>query len=56
MMSGFNCGPEIYLSKDEKNSIIFKLANNDFDVWVLNNRANRFNREHLNIDPDKDPR
>jgi len=35
-------------------AITYQLADLGYDVWLLNNRGNRYSRKHLQLNPDKD--
>lgn len=42
MIPGINCASEGFISNYENKSLAFYLANENYDVWIMNNRGNKY--------------
>lgn len=46
LIPGINCASDGFIANYENSSLAFYLANNDFDVWIMNNRGNKYDVDH----------
>ncbi len=48
-MHGLACSSDVFILNEENMSPAFILANQDYDIWIPNNRGNTYSRNHINI-------
>ncbi|XP_061720181.1 lipase 3-like [Cydia pomonella] len=53
IMHGLGDSADSYILRGYK-SLSVTLANEEYDVWLGNNRGNKYSRRHLHLNPDKD--
>jgi len=53
MQHGIEADMMQWVLKDEKESPAFVVANAGYDLWLGNNRGNRFSQAHETLDPKK---
>lgn len=46
---------DFVISHGPDNSPAFYLANLGYDVWISNSRGNKYSKQHVSLDPDRDP-
>lgn len=51
LVHGLMASSECWLFKSDK-SLPFKLADNDYDIWLANTRGSKHSRKHTKYNPD----
>ncbi len=54
LQHGLEDSCDSWISNLEEKALPFMLANLNYDVWLGNNRGNKYSRQHLTMNPDKD--
>ncbi|XP_073959949.1 lipase 1-like [Choristoneura fumiferana] len=52
LMHGTGDSSDSYIIRGNR-SLAISLANQDYDVWAVNGRGNRYSRRHVRLNPDK---
>lgn len=54
LMHGLYDSSDAWILSGPQNALAYILSENCYDVWAPNHRGNRYSRDHLTLDPDKD--
>lgn len=54
LQHGLHDSCDSWVANYENHSLAFILANKNYDVWLGNNRGNKYSRNHTTYNPDKD--
>lgn len=55
LQHGLMASSDTWIANKDELAPAFRLAREGFDVWLGNNRGNKFSRHHRSINPDRNP-